>query len=136
MKEDQPFFVGQKAFIKKNGKVLVIFNDRGKIDFPGGKIQKGEKDFTASLLREVQEETALSIGVGRPFVVWSFVLPDNHPHAGTSVFLVGFEARYVSGEVTLSSEHGWYEWVGKEDVSRLDDGSGHFKALQKYFAES
>ena len=45
MSQDQLFFVGQKAFIVRDGKVLVLFNPEGKIDFPGGKIQEGEEDF-------------------------------------------------------------------------------------------
>ena len=50
MKNDQIFFVGQKAFIGKDNKVLVLFNTRNKIDFPGGKIQEGEEQ-----IREAQQ---------------------------------------------------------------------------------
>ncbi|MGC9599268.1 MAG: NUDIX domain-containing protein [Minisyncoccia bacterium] len=135
MKEDQLFFVGQKAFIEKDGKLLVIFNERDKIDFPGGKIQEGEKDLRASLVREVLEETGLSIIIYDPFVVWSFALPDNHRHAGKLVFLVGYRCSIRGGELKLSDEHLRYEWVGKVEISKLDDGSGHFRALQKYFAK-
>jgi 8-oxo-dGTP pyrophosphatase MutT (NUDIX family) len=134
MKEDQLFFVGQKAFIGKNNKVLVLFNTRDKIDFPGGKIQEGEDDLLASIIREVKEETGLSVKIGEPFVVWSFALPENHKHAGKRVFLVGCKASYSGESVVLSNEHLRYEWVGKEDLDRLNDGSGHFHALQKYFA--
>ena len=46
MKEDQVFYVGQKAFIDKDSQILVL-NDslNGELDFPGGKIQEGEFDF-------------------------------------------------------------------------------------------
>jgi len=135
MKEDQLFFVGQKAFIGKDDKVLVLFNTRNKIDFPGGKIQEGENDFVASIVREAKEETGLSIKISEPFVVWSFALPENHEHAGKRVFLVGFKASYSEGDIVLSDEHLRYEWVGKEDLDRLSDGSGHFQALQRYFAK-
>jgi len=135
MANDQLFFVGQKAFINKDGKVLILFNDRNKIDLPGGKIQEGESDFQRSLAREVGEETGLSIEIGDPFVTWSFSLPETHAHAGKKVFLVGFKCVYKGGEFKISNEHLRHEWVGKEDLPRLNDGSGHFKALEKYFAD-
>ena len=53
MKNDVLLCVGQKAFIKKDGKVLVLFaSDPGSpLDFPGGKIQEGEaKDGVAKSL--------------------------------------------------------------------------------------
>jgi 8-oxo-dGTP pyrophosphatase MutT (NUDIX family) len=134
MAEDKLFFVGQKAFIEKGGKLLVLFDQEDKVDFPGGKIQEGENDFKASLLREVKEETDLVADVGDPFIVWSFDLPEHHPHAGKTVFLVGYKCDYRGGELKLSDEHLRYQWMGKEDTEHLNVGDGHSRALRKYFA--
>ena len=49
MAEDLLVWVGQKAFIRKDGEVLVLQSDNIRLDFPGGKIQQGETDFIASL---------------------------------------------------------------------------------------
>lgn len=74
MNTDALFCVGQKAFIEKDGKVLVLHDPGGRLDFPGGKIQEGEaKDAEASSLirslqREVREETGLEIGVFGPLL--------------------------------------------------------------------
>ena len=133
MAQDKLFFVGQKAFIEKDGKVLVLFDPKNRIDFPGGKIQEGETDLTASLLREVREETNLVVSVGDPFITWSFDLPEGHPHAGGAVFLVGYECAYREGELKLSDEHSRYAWIGKKDVAGLNAGGGHFRALKEYF---
>ena len=133
MKQDQPFLVGQKAFIEKDGKVLVLFNDRNQLDFPGGKIQEGENDFSASLLREVAEETMLTIAVSEPVATWSFELPEERTNAGMRVFLVGYACKIIGGELKLSNEHLKYEWITKAELPRLNDGSGHFHALEKYF---
>lgn len=136
MKRDKMFYVGQKAFIEKDGKVLVLFDPRNHIDFPGGKIQEGESDFVASLMREVDEETSISIEVGDPFTVWDFVISNttNPDYKGKTVFLVGFRCGLKGGEFKLSSEHSGYRWVGKAELREIDDGSAHFKALEKYFA--
>ncbi|MCI0620039.1 NUDIX domain-containing protein [Candidatus Wolfebacteria bacterium] len=139
MNEDALFCVGQKAFIEKNGKVLIL-NDPGEgLDFPGGKIQVGEaKDADASSLfrslqREVREETGLEIEVGDPFVVWYHEFPKNHRNYPKVVYLVGFRCKYISGEIKLSDEHNKFKWVGESDYVEVDDGSDYFDALKKYF---
>ena len=82
MKEDALFYIGQKAFIEKDGSILVLKNLNEGLDFPGGKIQIGELDLPEALRREVREETSLEIEVGEPFVVWHVEYPNQHRNAG------------------------------------------------------
>ena len=133
MAQEKLFFVGQKAFIEKDGKVLVLFDSKNRVDFPGGKIQEGEIDLKASLSREIKEETNLVVNIGNPFITWSFDLPEGHLHAGKAVFLVGYKCNCPEGELKLSNEHSRYEWIGREDMARISAGGGHFQALKKYF---
>jgi len=130
--EDKFFFVGQKAFIEKNGKVLVLITKDLGVDLPGGKIQEGENDFNESLKREVREETSLEIEVENVFIRWSVELKYGR-NMGKKVFLVGFRCKYKSGEIKISNEHSGYKWVNKNTYKELDDGSEHFKALEKYW---
>lgn len=135
MKEDALFCVGQKAFIEKDGKLLILMEECHEgLDFPGGKIQEGEFDFDKELKREVREETGLEIKVGKPFFRWHFEFSEGHRNFPKKVFLVGFRCRYVSGEVVLSSEHKEYHWVDTASYKRFDDGSDFSKALEAYFA--
>ena len=134
MAKDKFFYVGQKAFINNNGKILVMEADNG-LDFPGGKIQEGETDFEESLKREVNEETGLEIKIGDPFAVWHRVCLSGK-HGGKTIFLVGYKCEFTGGEVTISDEHLNYEWVNKENYQKLDDGGLYFKALEKYFLGS
>lgn len=136
MADDQLFYVGQKAFIDRNGKVLVLINPKLGLDFPGGKIQDGELNFDESLKREVREETSLEIEPGDPFFRWYLELGPNHRNAGKKVYLIGFKCRYLSGEVVLSDEHSEYKWVDQSSYKELDDGSDYFDALGKYFTYS
>jgi 8-oxo-dGTP pyrophosphatase MutT (NUDIX family) len=130
--EDKLFFVGQKAFIEKNGEILVLITKDLGVDLPGGKIQEGEDDLDESLKREVKEETNLEIEVGDIFIRWSFKLRYGH-NIGKKVFLVGFRCKYKSGEIKIGDEHSGYKWVNKDNYKELNDGSEHFKALEKYF---
>lgn len=133
MKEDQEFYVGQKAFIEKDGGILVLNNPSEGLDFPGGKVQIGETDFVEALKREVREETSLEIEVGIPFVTWYNEFPMHHRNVGKKVFLVGYRCKYVSGEIILSHEHDKFEWVNKDNYKTVGDGSEFFCALERYF---
>lgn len=139
MKNDALFCVVQKAFIEKDGKVLVLNDPIEGLDFPGGKIQEGEaKDGEATSLidalkREVREETGLEIEVFDPFAVWYHEFPKDSRNYGKVVYLVAFKCRYISGELKLSSEHDNSKWVDKNTYKEVDDGSDYFDVLRKYF---
>lgn len=139
MNENALFFVGQKAFIEKDGKILILNGPYG-LDFPGGRIQEREttdnndrNELLLSLRREVREETNLEIEILDPFFVWFQKLSKKSKNYGKTVYLVGFKCKYLSGELKLSDEHDNFEWVDKDNYKKLDDGSGYFSALEKYF---
>ena len=138
MKNDALFCVGQKAFIEKDGNVLVLNDPVGNLDFPGGKIKEGEaRDGDASSLieplkREVEEETGLQIEVLDPFHVWYHEFPKTNRNYGKVVYIVAFRCKYISGEVKLCEEHDKYQWVDKNNYKEVDDGSDYFDVLEKY----
>lgn len=133
MKQDALYCVGQKAFIEKDEKVLILMDPKSGLDFPGGKVQEGELDFDEELRREVREETGFEIEIGAPFVRWYFEFSEGHRNVGKKVFLLGFRCKYRSGELVLSAEHNAYHWVDRDTYQQYNDGSGHYKALEKYF---
>ncbi|MDO8498500.1 MAG: NUDIX hydrolase [bacterium] len=132
MINDQLLFVGQKAFIDKDGEILILIDPKLGIDLPGGKIKEGEADLIESLKREVREETKLEIEIEDPFITWMIEFPPDHRNQG-KVFLVGYKCKYFSGEVILSDEHSDYKWVNKNNYLKLSK-DGHFKAIEKYFS--
>lgn len=135
--DDKLLYIGQKAFINKNGEVLVLSDPNLPgfgLDFPGGKVRKGENIHEA-LKREVKEETSLDIEIGSAFTTWTHeFVPDERGNG--SVYLVGFKCKYLSGEVKLSHEHTIYKWVNKESYKELNDGSEYYKALENYFSSN
>lgn len=137
MKNDQLYFVGQKAFIEKEGKVLLLVDPEMGIDLPGGKLQEGETDLASALQREVREETGLAIDVGTPFVTWIYQIPVDAPHrsAGKLIFNVGYHCLYRSGDILLSAEHTSYRWVGKDEYTSVAGHSGFFEGLKVFFSQ-
>lgn len=134
-------YVGQKALIEKDGKVLVLTCPSGWLDFPGGKLQVGEaKDgdqasLVASLKCEVREETGLEIEVREPFAVWYWEFPEGHKRHGENTYLVMFRCKYWGGELKLSDEHASAEWVDKDRYRNMPitEGMRHMEIVGKYF---
>lgn len=133
---DRQFYIGQKAIINKKGKVLILHDPViNKIDIPGGKIQEGETDFIKALKREVLEETSLTIKIGRPFFTsyFEFDSNSNHRNAGKKIYLVFFECQHIKGDVKISEEHDWYEWVDKNSYKKYFKKANILIALESYF---
>lgn len=118
--EDLVCFIGQKAFIDKDGKLLILRDRQTQgYDMPGGKIILGETDLSASLQREVSEETGLEIEVGKPFFTWFYTIPVKSAHrsAGKTIFNVGYRCKFINGNLTLSAEHDKFWWVDRSEYS-------------------
>jgi 8-oxo-dGTP pyrophosphatase MutT (NUDIX family) len=135
MPDDLLLYVGQKAFINKDGELLVLKNKNG-LNFPGGRIKTGEVDFKESLKREVFEETGLQIDISDAFFTWQTPHRMNEKPTGKIIYLVGFECKYLSGEVALNFEHSGFMWVDKDNYKKLDDGTDYYIAIEKYFTNS
>ncbi len=111
-------FVATKAFIVRDGKVLILEEARdkdtgtnpGKFEFPGGKMERGEKPEEA-LIREVKEETGLEIEILKPFGIeeWQPIVKDEQ----WQIIGIYFECKLKenNSEVRLSHEHDSFEWI-------------------------
>jgi 8-oxo-dGTP diphosphatase len=118
-------FAATKAFIVHDGKVLLLResgkyvdgSNVGKYDVVGGRVEPGQR-FDESLLREIKEETGLSVRVGRPFFVneWRPVV------RGEQWQIIGtfFECFADSDQVTLSTDHDEYAWIDPKDFKNFN----------------
>ncbi len=128
------FYVVQKAFIKNGNDILVLNDPKEGLDYPGGKIQKNEDSIVDALKREVLEETGISIDIKKPFFTAIDKYPEDHKHAGKLFYIVFYECEFVSGEVSLSSEHNNFSWVNKDNYKKVDDGTWYFDVLKSYLS--
>jgi 8-oxo-dGTP diphosphatase len=116
----KPFKLSGKVVIRdKEGRCLLIKRSMtskgnpGKWDLPGGKIDSGEA-FEDGLLREVAEETGLTVSLER-------VLGATESESPTAriVYLI-LKGRLQSGQVRLSEEHDDFFWAYGKDIETAD----------------
>jgi 8-oxo-dGTP pyrophosphatase MutT (NUDIX family) len=106
-----------KGVVIDDGRVLLLLNERGEWDLPGGRPDPGE-DHRAALAREVREETGLAVEVGALLDEHLFeVLPQRF------VRIVAYACRLVGArEVVLSHEHLDTRWIRFADLGETIDG--------------
>lgn len=109
--------VSIKGVVVHDGCVLLLLNERGEWDLPGGRPDAGE-DHRTALVREVREEAGLAVEVGAPVDEHLFeVLPQRF------VRIVAYACRLVgAGDVVLSREHLEMRWVPVAALGETIDG--------------
>ena len=110
--------VSVKAVLIHEGRVLLLLNERGEWDLPGGRPDPGEDHGTA-LRREVREEAGLDVAVGAALAGHLFeVLP------GRFVRILPFACQLVgAGNVVLSHEHHETRWVPLDELGETIAGA-------------
>lgn len=103
----------------KNGNCLVLKRslsskaNAGKWEFPGGKVDQGE-NFEKALVREVKEETGLTISLSRLIGAQEVELPERK-----IIYLI-LEGYFESGQVCLSDEHENFLWAKPHQIIKMD----------------
>ena len=118
-----------KGVLIHDGCVLLLLNERGEWDLPGGRPDPGE-DHCAALTREVHEETGLAVEVGGLLDEHLFeVLPQRFVRITTyGCTLVGV------ADITLSDEHLRTYWAPVTELGEVIAGhrlpSGYLNAIR------
>lgn len=113
---DTQFQISVKGlFANAEGKLLMMQEDNGKWDFPGGRIQKGE-DLIACLERECIEETGLQCKVleTQPSIVYSTIDLE-----GRARLMVFFKIHFDSLDFKPSEECMAIGFYSKDEIVKL-----------------
>ncbi|WP_394795604.1 NUDIX hydrolase [Armatimonas sp.] len=84
------------------GKVLLIRSPRRGWEFPGGQVEEDES-LTEALVREVQEETGVTVEVTELVGIYS--------NTRSHIVMFGFLCEWLNGELTTSPESLEVAWV-------------------------
>ncbi len=115
---EKPLGLSVRAVVRDGqGRCLVLRrsaacrSNAGKWELPGGKVDSGEA-FDAALVREIAEESGLSVTLGH-----AVGLVEIDDRADVRVVTVILDAARVDGAVRLSEEHDAFAWVPVSELA-------------------
>lgn len=138
--EKETYFVAVKIFLEKEGKFLVLKDNFGDWDLPGGRIKKDE--FEVPLESIITRKMSQEVGIEVQYEVGKPLLFLRHERAEASlgnptvrIFAVGYPATWKSGEIRLSERHTEMLWADPKTFKPEDYFKGGWlKGVQEYLA--
>jgi ADP-ribose pyrophosphatase YjhB (NUDIX family) len=110
------YFIAVKVFLKKDGKLLIMKDNFGDWDLPGGRIKKDE--FETPLEKIIERKMFEELGdnvrytIGKPVVFMRHERVEQSPgNPAVRIFAIGYEGNLDSGEITLSKRHTEMLWA-------------------------
>ncbi len=116
MDEKDLYFVAVKLFLRDEDKLLIAHDVFGCWDLPGGRIRKEEFNtpLESVIKRKMTEELGSQVvyELGAAKVFFRVERPE-HSLGGrlARIFAVGYDAKYLGGDVQLGRHHDRKEWV-------------------------
>lgn len=116
------------AIIEKQGGFLIAKRRKdkhlgGKWEFPGGKVEPGEKP-EECLCRELKEEFGITTEIG------DFLGENICDYGDRKIKLLGYKASYVSGDFSLN-DHDEIRWVPASELRNFDFAEADLPLVQK-----
>ncbi|HLD71257.1 MAG TPA: NUDIX domain-containing protein [Candidatus Peribacteraceae bacterium] len=137
--EKDTYFVAIKLFLKRDGKLLILKDNFGDWDLPGGRIKPDEFETSLEsiLRRKIKEElgTMAEITIGAlPVVFMRHERVEQAPGNPTvRIFALGYEGKLTKGDVTLSPRHTEMLWVDPNNFQPEQYFSGGWlKGMKEY----
>lgn len=120
-----------KGVLIEDGSVVLLENERGEWELPGGRPEPGE-DPTTCLAREFAEELGAAISVGPIVDCWNYeVLPKQH------VMIVTYTVvRAEGGELRVSAEHSRLGWFALDTLEELNLPEGYRRSIRAVAANA
>ena len=106
------FPVSIKALIFDDKRILILKNDKGDWDLPGGKIENNDKNVESRLRDEVFEETQLELKV------FNLISSSIINYSGTKVIILVFKCKIIGNSaVKLSHEHSKFLFADLKSIN-------------------
>jgi mutator protein MutT len=124
------FPVSVKGVVIRGGEVVLLRNERGEWELPGGKLEPGEPP-EACVAREIAEELGLPVRAAQLLDTWVYAVA---PEVRVLIVTYGC-CELGAGEAILSQEHQELRWFPLAEVRALPMPEG-YKASIAAWAEA
>ena len=123
------YFVAVKVFLQYKEQFLILRDNFGDWDLPGGRIRKDEFDVPLERIaqRKLSEELGNEIQytIGSPVVLMRHQRHEQSPgNPMVRIFAVGYEGILESGAIYLSPRHTEMKWVDPKNFHPEDYFTG------------
>lgn len=105
---------GIKGIVIQGDKCLVLTEQSGQLDLPGGRLEAGERG-KDGLKREIREETGLEVKGLVHLADWSLL-----KNARLLIKGLTYLGWYKGGKVEISEEHTDYFWIRLDELCKLN----------------
>ena len=133
---DRPYLAVSAAIID-NGEVLIVRRARppvqGIYTLPGGVVESGET-VTEAVVREVREETALTIEPATLAGYREMITREAGGRTERHFVILCFAARLISGRATPNEEIDEIRWCHPDELAQLDTTDGLADVVAAAFA--
>ena len=122
------FPVSVKGVLVRDGRVLLLKNEREEWELPGGKLELGEEP-RACVAREIAEETGLAVTAGPILDAWQY-----HIREGRDVLILTYGCHPEGDQPpVLSHEHAEVGFFSLPEVASLSMPAGYKYSIQSWF---
>lgn len=130
LRSDEIQRITVKGILARNGKILLMKDEKGRWELPGGKIDFNEEP-SETLKREFYEELGFkNISIGEVVNIWTFtVLSEGKKYQFIVIVYVCDSQEY---DIQTSEEHVAFDWVPFNDINSLNIKDGYKESIEKY----
>jgi 8-oxo-dGTP pyrophosphatase MutT (NUDIX family) len=123
--------VSIKGVVVREGRVLLLKNERDEWELPGGRIEVGEAP-EECVTREIREETGWTVVVGSILDSWMYHIAV----AKKDVFIVTYGCHTTDTVApVLSHEHKEIELFTEAEVPKLNMPDGYRRSIATWFSQ-
>ena len=116
-----------KGVVIRDGKVVLVRNERDEWELPGGKLELSESP-RECLAREISEELQLAVEPESILDSWIYTIA-----SGVHVLVITYGCSEVShAEAVLSDEHRELRWFALAEVEGLRMPDGYKKSIRSW----
>ena len=121
--------ISAKGVLIHRGRVLLLKNERGEWELPGGRLDEGETP-EETVVREIREETGLLVSVVSLVDAWVYQVTRSE-----RVLVLEYACRMKgNGAVTISHEHAEHTWLRPADLRGEPLPEGYRRGIRRALA--